>query len=219
MVDAALGGCSCKGTFAIIGLSRFGESLALALLEHGCDVLGIESNSLLVQRLSPKLPCVVLDATDEAALREVDISTFDAVVVAIGSDFESNLLTTVALKSLGVRHVVSLTTKEYQREILLRVGADQVVEPEAEAGRRLARELTTPDEREQMALGPSHYVATVAVPPSLAGQSLSELSRQEGLQVTVLAIQRGDVSLPSPAADTVVLGGDLLVILRRGNAN
>jgi len=92
-----------KPEFAVIGLGRFGSSLALTLAERGFSVLGIDRDRSIVQALADRLTqTVALDSTDEQALRAVDIPSFDTVVVAIGSNFEANLLTTVAVKSLGV---------------------------------------------------------------------------------------------------------------------
>lgn len=220
MVKSSVPGTSTKqdAKFAVIGLGRAGQSLALALLERGCNVLGIDRDALLVQRLSSKLPCVVLDATDEAALREVNVSAFDTAIVAIRSDFESNLLATVALKRLGVRQVIALAAKDYQREILTQAGADRVVEPESDAGRRLARELTAPDKREQIAVGASHFIVALEAPPSLVGQTLVELLLSNDLEISVLAIQRGDASLVQPPRNTVLLDGDILVVLANNKA-
>ncbi len=134
-----------KPEFAVIGLGRFGSSLALTLAERGFSVLGIDRDRSIVQALAGRLTqTVALDSTDEQALRAVDIPSFDTVVVAIGSNFEANLLTTVAVKSLGVPHVICKATTDRQRTILLRVGADRVILPEHEAGCRLAQELAAP---------------------------------------------------------------------------
>ncbi|MDX1688176.1 MAG: TrkA family potassium uptake protein [Candidatus Promineifilaceae bacterium] len=205
--------------FAVIGLGRFGTSLALALMEDGHSVLGIDADPVIVQRISADITYAVsCDATDEEALQEVNITAFDMVVVAIGVDFESNLLVTSALKSLGVRHVISKAVTSRQREILLRVGADRVVLPEHDAGRRLAEELIAPAVLERVHLGPDHSVAEVRVPSSLAWQSLAQLDLRRRMGVTVLVIKRGEQLLVSPTADTVLLEDDLLVILGENDA-
>lgn len=127
---------------AVIGLGRFGSAVALALAEAGCAVVGIDRSRALVQELADQLADVVqADATDEDALRQLGIADFDVVVVGIGADFESNLLITVALKEFGVPHVISKALSTRQAAILLKVGADQVVLPEQEAGKRLANDL------------------------------------------------------------------------------
>lgn len=203
---------------AVIGLGRFGQSLALALVQRGCRVLGIDKDAVLVQRLSPEIPRIVLDTTSEDALREIDITAFDAIVVAIESDFESSLMTTVALKKLGASYIVCQSATDYEREILLEVGADWVVEPERDAGRRLARELMVPGSREHMALGQDHSIFKFQVPEALGGESLAKLSVETHPGITVLAIQRDEETLLWPRADMVLLEGDLLVMLGSNEA-
>jgi trk system potassium uptake protein len=208
-----------RAEFAVIGLGRFGSSLALALVESGQSVLGIDEDEVLVQRISDEIThSAILDATNEDALREVEITAFDTVIVAIGADFESNLLTTVALKSLGVHHVISKAVTSRQREILLRVGADQVVQPEHDAGRRLAEELIAPAVLERLHLGPDHSVVELRTPPSMAGKSLVELDLRRRFGVTVLLIKREDELFVAPNADMVLLNDDLLVVLGSNSA-
>ncbi len=203
-----------KPEFAVIGLGRFGSSLALTLVANGYKVLGIDLDRKIVQSLADDLTQTVsLDATDEAALRAVDITSFDTVVVGIGADFESNLMATVALKSLGVRRVVCKTLTERQKAILLKVGADQVLLPEAEAGQRLAYTLTTPLLLEHFSLGPDHTLTELQVPPSFIGQSLREIDLRARFGVTVLAVKRPDELIVSPSADQRFAAGDLLVAI------
>lgn len=205
--------------FAVVGLGRFGTSLTLALMEDGHSVLGIDIDPAIIQRISGDIThAVACDATDEEALQEINITAFDTVVVAIGVDFESNLLVTAALKSLGVRNVISKAVTSRQREILLRVGADRVVLPEHDAGRRLAEELIAPAVLERVHLGPEHSVAEVRVPSSLTWRSLAQLDLRQRIGVTVLVIKRGEQILVSPAADTVLLEDDLLVVLGENDA-
>lgn len=198
---------------AVIGLGRFGESLAVALVKQGCRVLGIDRDEAVVSRLSPEIPSLALDATNENALREVHITGFDAVVVAIGTDLESNLLATAALKDLGVHHLVCRSTASNQRDVLLRLGADRVVEPESDQGRRLATELVTPGPRSHLVLGPERSVAGLRVPAARAGEDLAQLGSKASPEITFLAIQRGSESLIEPPQNTVLREGDHLIVL------
>lgn len=200
--------------FAVIGLGRFGSGVALTLESHDYRVLGIDHNAEIVQRLSDRITHVaVLDATDEEALKEVDITSFDTVVVAIGDNFESNLLTTVALKSLGVRHVICKAPTRRQQQILLKVGADQVIQPEFDAGRRLAEELSTPTILEKLAVGPDHSMAELMVPSSMTYQSLAQIDLRSKHGVSVMLVKRGEYLEVSPPADFILQPDDLLVVL------
>lgn len=200
--------------YAIIGLGRFGASLARALMENGNSVLGIDNDAQLVQRISGELThAAILDATDESALRDVDITSFETVIVAIGADFENNLLATVALKNLGVSHVISKAVTNRQREILLRVGADRVVQPEHDAGLRLAEELMAPTVLERVHLGPDFSAVELRTPRSLAQQTLAQLDLRNRMGVTILVIKRDEQLLVSPPGDTVLMKDDLLLVL------
>ncbi|HSH01711.1 MAG TPA: TrkA family potassium uptake protein [Anaerolineae bacterium] len=200
--------------FAVIGLGRFGTSLALELEETGHTVLGIDYNQERVQMLAEQLTQVVsLDATLDDALRAVDIGSFDTVIVTIGSDFESNLMTTVALKSLGVPYVICKAMSKKQQDILLRVGADRVIQPEHDAGQRLAHELTAPTILERLSLGPDHSVVELKVPTAFLRQSLAQTDIRNIYGVTVLAVQRGAVVEVAPPAEYVLQKDDVLVVL------
>lgn len=200
--------------FAVIGLGRFGSGVALNLEAHNYHVLGIDQDEEIVQRMSTRISHVAaLDSTDEEALKAVDILSFDTVIVAIGEDFEANLLTTVALKNLGVRHVISKAPTNRQLDILSRVGADRVIQPEYEAGRRLAEELSTPTILQKVALGPDHSIAELILPNQFANQSLNQLDLRKKYGVSVLIVKRGDQVFVSPRADFILLPEDLLVLL------
>ena len=152
-----------KQEFAVIGLGRFGTAVARELLARGHTVLGIDRSREVVQPLSDELTeALILDATDEDALRSVDIALYDAVVVAINDDFEDELLTTLTLKSLGVKRVVGVASDERQKTILLKVGADEVVMPEHDSGERLGLLLSLPNLVERVALGQEHTIAETA---------------------------------------------------------
>jgi trk system potassium uptake protein TrkA len=202
-----------KQEFVIIGLGRFGSSLALTLTEMGHTVLAIDQDTDIVQDLADDLDqTLALDATDEAALRSVGIQHFETAVVAIGADFENNILVTSLLKELGVRHVVCKALTERQKTILLKVGADQVVLPEHEAGIRLARRLVAPDLIDQLELGPDSHLMQMHVPDAMEGRTLRELDLTNRFGVIVLAV-KGQRMRVAPPADTVLAQGDVLLLL------
>ena len=200
--------------FAVIGLGRFGSALDLTLESLGHHVLGIDDRMEVVQSFSSQLTHVVsLDATDVEALRNIDISSFNTVVVAIGTDFEAGLLTTAALKELGVRNVVCKSVSRRQGEILHKVGADRVVLPEHDAGKRLAEELVNPALIDRFHLGTDFSIAELSVPKSFANQSLKQLHLRHKYNINVLVVRRGDKVTTSPEADFILLPRDIIVVL------
>jgi trk system potassium uptake protein TrkA len=204
---------AAKQEFAIIGLGRFGTSLALTLIEMGHAVLAIDHDLSLVQELADDLgQTVALDATDEAALRSVGIQSFATVVVAIGADFESNILVTALLKELGVQRVLCKALTQRQKTILLKVGADEVVLPEHEAGIRLARRLVAPDLIDELELDPATRLVQMRVPDALVGRTLRELDLPKRFGVMVMGIKNQTMRVV-PSADAVLNAGDVLLLL------
>jgi trk system potassium uptake protein len=200
--------------FAVIGLGRFGRAVVRSLSEKGCSVLGIDIDAATVQYISDSCTqAVVVDSTNEDSLKALDIASFDTVVVAIGSDFESNLITTVALKSLGVRRVVCKALSRRQKDILLRVGADDVVLPEADAGRRLGLELMAPNLLEQISFGDSHSVLELRVPASMAGKTLAELDLRNAYGANVVAVRHEASVTVSPRAAQMLSENDIIVVI------
>ncbi len=210
---------NAKPEFAVIGLGRFGSSLAQALTDRGYHVLGIDQDRNIVQAIADEITqAVALDATDEDALKAVDIRSFDTVIVAIGADFEANLLTTLALKALGVRRVICKALSQRHRTALLAVGADQVVLPEHDSARRLAATLTTPRIFDQLALSNDYSISEMWLPASLAGQTLRTMDLRKQLGVTVIAVKRGDELIVAPPADLVFAEGDMLAVIGHNDA-
>jgi trk system potassium uptake protein TrkA len=200
--------------FAIIGLGRFGISLALNLEELGHSVMVIDEDPVLVQSIADSVShAATLDATNEEALRVAGVPSFETVVVAIGADFEANLLTTASLKNLGVQNIICKTQTDRQRDILLRIGADRVVQPEQDSAARLAEELSTPAMLQRIPLGPGYSLAEVLLPESMAHRSLAQCDLRQRYQVTVLLVKRGDDLIMAPAADMIFQPDDVLLVL------
>jgi trk system potassium uptake protein len=200
--------------FAVIGLGRFGSSVALTLYERGYRVMGIDVSRDVIQHYSDELThTIALDATDEEALSALDMASFDIVVVSMAEHFEDSVLTTVALKNIGVRNVICKALSERQAEILKKVGADRVVLPEKEAGQRLALEITTPQVLDSMVLGPGHSVAEVKLPSWLVGRSLADSRLRERFGVTVLVVNSAETLIVSPPPDYVFQQSDVLVVV------
>ena len=203
-----------KQEFAVIGLGRFGTAVARTLLARGHAVLGIDRNREAVQPLSDELTeALILDATEEDALRSIDIALYDAVVVAINDDFEDELLTTLTLKNLGVKRVVGVASDERQKTILLKVGADEVMMPEHDSGQRLGLLLSLPRLVERLALGRDHSIAEMRMPQALADRTVDEVNFTATYHVTLLAIKRGEELIMPPGKDLLLYSDDLMIVI------
>jgi len=213
--------------FAVIGLGRFGEHLAKALTASGDEVIGIDREADLVDRVRDEVAVAVrLDGTDRAALEAQGVGEVDAAIVGIGEDFESSALTVAALKELGVARIVARAMTPTQASILKKVGADEIAYAEQESALRWAHRLTLPNLKQYVDLGEDHALVYMSAPASLCGQSLADLELRKKYGVNVVAVQRGalnkggsarrsgksDVfSVPTP--DTVIRSGDVLIVV------
>jgi trk system potassium uptake protein len=194
--------------FAVIGLGRFGGSLARRLEAMGHTVLGVDIDMARVQEIADDITsAVALDATIENALQEVDIASFGTVIVGLGDDFEASALITTYLKGLGIPRVICLAQTRRHRDILVRIGADQVVLSDEDSGERLADILGTPKMVERVVLDAEHSLIELKAPGSLVSQPVAALARYD---VTVLLIQRSERLIPCPSAEIRLEAGDTL---------
>lgn len=195
--------------YAVIGLGGFGGTLARRLEAMGHVVLGVDINVARVQDIADEITsAVALDATIEDALQEVDITSFDTVVVALGHAFEASALVTSYLKEVGIRRVICTTETRRHQKILLRIGADQVIVPDVDSGLRLAETLSAPIFLERVLLDADHSVIEFKTPPSLVAQPVGRLERHGA---RVLLIQRQGQLMPAPPPDTELRQGDTLL--------
>jgi trk system potassium uptake protein TrkA len=200
-----------KQEFAVIGLDRFGYSLACRLESLGHAVLGIDIDPAKVQFIANAVTeAVILDATNEEALKQVDITAFDTVVVAIGHNFEPSALVTATLKSMGVKNIVCQASTDRHRDILLHIGADRVVQPLEDSGERLANELSTPGMMDSISLDEHHAIVEIKTPPGLVSKKLAHC---DIYHVTILLVKRSDKLTISPPPDFVIQEDDLLIVL------
>jgi len=200
--------------FAVIGLGGFGRSVVHYLTEKGYSVLALDKDPKQTQSISEFCTqAAVVDATREESLQSLDIASFDTVVVAIDSDFESNLITTTALKALGVQHVICKALTQRQKDILLRMGADRVIMPEADGGRRLGLELAVPNLLEKISFGDSHNVLELRAPDKMVGKTLRQLRLRNIYGANVVALRHEDQINLSPDADQAIEENDILVLI------
>ena len=200
--------------FVVIGLGRFGTSVARTLVSYEYNVLAIDVDMQRVQDLSTVLPNVIqLDSTNMDSLRQAGVDAFDTGIVCIGSDFESNILTTVLLRKLGVGRVLAKARTRTQREILLRIGADEVVLAEHEAGVRLARRLAAGHFIDYLEVSKDVGVVELLAPPSFWGHTLAESDLRQRYGLNAVAVRRDDELIAIPSGSFRIEENDVLVVL------
>ena len=201
-------------SYVVIGLGRFGSEVARRLFEQGCEVLAVDTNSELIQNISPDVThAVVADGRDKGVLRALGAAEFDCAVVGIGDSLADSVLITLNLKELGVPKVVCKAHDDTHRQVLKKLGADQIVIPEQEQAYRLARSLSSQNVLDYIELSEDYGIIDIPAPDSWAGKSLRELNVRAKLGVNILAVKRDQAVNVSPAADYAISKGDILVIL------
>lgn len=203
-----------KKQFAVIGLGRFGTSVAKTLSLMGYEVLVIDNDEEKIEELLETVThAVQADALDEDALKAMGIRNFDVVIVAIGHDIQASILVTVILKELGVKYVVAKARNDLHGMVLTKIGADKVVYPERDMGMRVAHSLVATNVLDHIELSPEYSILEVVAPDSLFGQSLRQSTLRARFGVTVLAIKRGREIIVSPEAAEIIQENDILVCI------
>jgi len=200
--------------FVIIGLGRFGSSIAKELMTLGHEVLGIDSDEERVDEMSPILThCVVADSTDEEVLRSLGVRNFHCGVVSIGDDIQSSILTAILLKDLGVKQVVAKAMNELHGRVLEKIGVDRVIYPERDMGIRVAHQLVSPNLLDYIELSKEYTIVELAVPKCLSGMTLHNLNPRARFGCSIVAIHKPQGMIIAPAAQDVLAEKDVMVII------
>lgn len=211
----------------VAGLGRFGEALALTLEEAGVEVIAVDTDPNHVEAVKDRVTHVAqLDSTDLNALKAMGAERVDAAVVAMGKDFEASVLTTAALKELGVKTIVARANTEREARILRLAGADRVVFVEQEMGHRLGKALVGDSVLDHIALAEGYAMIQWAIDQQLAGKTLGEAQLRTRHRVNVVAIKRREVTKaedgseqvreqldPVPSPNYRFASGDILVLV------
>jgi trk system potassium uptake protein TrkA len=199
----------------VIGLGRFGGSLARELAAHGSEVLAIDSRPALVQRYADDLAhTAVADSTDETALRQLAVPEYQRAVVAIGTDLEASILTTALLVDFGIPHIWAKATSRQHGRILSRMGAHHVVLPEHDMGERVAH-LVTGRMLDFIEFEDDYAMVKTIAPADAIGVPLGQSRVRSHHGVTVVAVKRPHQDFTYATADTVVQRGDILIVAGR----
>nr|WP_269083260.1 TrkA family potassium uptake protein [Paenibacillus mucilaginosus] len=208
------GGETMKKQFVVIGMGRFGTSVAKTLSNLGFEVLAIDSDEIRTQEISNIVTHVVqADSTDEEALRALGLRNFDVVVVAIGEDIQASILTTIILKEMGVPKVIVKAQTELHGKVLRKVGADKVVFPERDMGQRVAHHLISSNIIDYIELSEDYSIVEILASGQLVGKTLRQLDIRAKFGCNVMGIKTGDRMNIAPYADDMIKENDILVVV------
>jgi trk system potassium uptake protein TrkA len=215
--------------FVVIGLGRFGSSIARALSAMDFDVLAIDKDESLVKAMEGVVSqAVVMDATDEKSLRELGVQDFDTAIVSMGETIEDSIMITLTLKELGVKQVIVKAQNDLHSRILKKVGADRITLPEREMAEKLAQSLASPKIFDFIEVSDTYGIVEMVVPKKFANKTLTELNLRDKYRVSVIAIKRKlpysnpdgttdfrEEVIIGPGGSDETISGDVLILLGR----
>lgn len=207
-----------KKQFLIIGLGRFGSSIAKKIYELGHDVLAIDKDEEKVQEISDYVThAVQLDSTDENVLKTLGVRNFDVAVVTIGSNLQASVMTTLILKELDIKYIIAKANNELYVKILTKIGADKVIMPEKDMGIRVAHNLVSSNILDYIELSSEYSILEIEAIEEWFDKSLKELQIRKKYGINVVAIKGAEKVNVSPSAEDVIKERDVIVAL--GNIN
>jgi len=201
-------------SFAVIGIGRFGFSVAKTLCQLGHQVLAVDVNEDHIKMASSYVThSVQADTTDERALSQLGIRNFDYVIISMGDDIRASILTTVICKEQGAKYIIAKASDDLHAKLLYKTGADKVVQPETEAGIRLAKSLVSENIIDYLDLSEEYSVHEIRVPKNWVGKTLADLDVRAKYDVTVIAVRRNaDIKVTLDPND-LLLAGDIIIMI------
>ncbi len=213
--------------FAVIGLGRFGFSVAKTLSEKGHQVLGIDIDEDKVQDVSDIVTqAICVDARDEKALKAIGIESVDVAIVGMADNIEASILTTLVLKEMGIKEIVAKAVDEDHSKVLQKVGATKVVAPEKDMGIRVANSLISPTVIEHIELSADSSIAELIPPNEYLNKTLLDIDIRKKYGLNIIAIKKrmkivtkgGEVKEEqkinvAPEPDDMIRDGDILIVV------
>lgn len=207
--------------FLVIGLGEFGKSVAKTLYSNNATVLVIDAKeNLIKQALNEGIieEAIILDATDEIALKKVVRDDFDTAFVSVGDNIQASILITLQLKELGVKNIICKAVNHTQEKVLYKIGATQVVFPEESMGEKVAYSVLRPTIIDYFKFVEDYFIYEVKVPKTYVGKSLMELNLRHKYEINILAVKHSDGKMDvTPDPNIKLNKDDLLIILSREN--
>ncbi|MGG0737854.1 potassium channel family protein [Niallia taxi] len=203
-----------KKEFAVIGLGRFGGSICKELMELGMDVMVIDKNEERVNEYANIVShAVVGNSVDENVLKSLGIRNFEHVIVAIGDDIQASILTTLILKEMGVNNITVKAQNDYHEKVLKKIGADSIIHPERDMGKRIAHNIVSNNVLDYLELSDEHSIVEIKASSRLAGRTMVDLDIRARYGITIVAIKRENDIIVSPQANEPIEQNDILIVI------
>lgn len=203
-----------KSQVAVLGMGRFGTSLAQTLASMGCEVLAVDREIKKVESISNYVThALQADVTDEENLKELGLRNFDKIVIAIGSHMQDSIIATLIIQELGVKEIIVKASSDLHRKALEKIGVSRVVYPEKDSGIKLAHSIMSMNLIEYLDFSPDYHIAEIIIQDRFDGKTLKQTEIRNKFGVNILAIRSGDNIKISPNGNDVLYKGDLLVVI------
>ncbi|HHX59312.1 MAG TPA: TrkA family potassium uptake protein [Epulopiscium sp.] len=200
--------------FVVIGLGRFGMSVATTLSESGYEVMAVDINEEVIQEISSVVThAVQADITDVDTLNSLGIRNFDVAIVAIGRDIQSSIMVTLLLKEIGMKYVVAKASNDLHKKVLQKLGADRIISPEHDMGVRIAHSLISGSIVEHIQLSPEYSIVEMLCLPGWSGKTIGELDMRADFGINTIAIERDKKITITPGPDFLLREKDILVVV------
>lgn len=205
--------------FVVFGLGRFGSSLATTLAEAGYEVMAVDQSEEKVQDISTVVTqAIQADVTDMDTLKELGIRNFDVAIVSIGKDMQSSIMATLLLKELGIPYVVAKASTEAHKRVLEKLGADRIILPEHDMGKRLANNLIAGNLIDYIQLSRDYSIMEMSILEEWHNYTISELDIRAKYEINIIAVESGGEINVTPGPDYVLKEGDLLVVVGKNKS-
>lgn len=203
-----------KKQFIVIGLGRFGENLARTVYELGHDVLVVDKDEERIEDIADYVThAIQMDATDENALKTLGLNNFDVAAVTIGSNIQASIMITLLMKDMGVKYVIAKGQSDLHGKVLYKIGADKVILPEKDMGKRVAHNLVSSNILDYIELSSEYSIMEIEAIDSWINKTLTDLELRKRYGINVVAIKDGKTVNISPAADEIIKKNDIIVAL------
>jgi trk system potassium uptake protein TrkA len=200
--------------FAVLGLGRFGEALAITLSELGCNVVVVDKDEEKIQNIADSVTYAVqADVTDINALKSIGLKNVDAIVVSITSDINSSIMGIVNAQELGIKEIYGKANTAQHEKVLLKLGIKKVFSPERDMGERVAHNLFSGDSIDILELDTTHSIVEVDILHAWEGKTLEQLDLRTQYGMNVIAIRSQDVLNVTPLASDTINPGDKLIVM------
>jgi len=202
----------------VIGLGRFGRSVATQLEANGCMVLAVDADQKKVNQTAPYVTSAMcLDITDEDVADSLGLNNFDIAIISMAHNLENAVLTSVVVKEKGVKTVIAEAYDEIQGKVLDKLGVDRVVFPQQDIGISLANNITFDHFIDSVEIIGDYSIVEVNPPETWVGKTLIDLNLRKKFDINVIAIRRNDEIDVTPKANIPILADDVLVIIGKND--